>query len=338
MKNRRRKTITKYLSVFLVLTSLFFSRSSFAADKEWLLRPQGQSWIASQEQGEGIKLDNTTVAEVENLYKQLGYENYMAAAKAVEKVPAVFLKKFPSDYETIIDDEDRRNQLFIKIIAPLGIKLNEAILKERGELEQIIADFIKNDELTEAQMARVEELAEKYDHFTPLKGYRRYKLLLAELRNKIDILPASFYIAFAAAETNWGSSRIVKEGNALYKELVWHTDKGLKPVDETEDDTYRIRIFPSLYDAMESFALRINSNVNFRNFRIQRKEHRYRRQLMTGRNIAHTMPMFTPLKNYVGLIDYTTTFYELVYIDSAKLFYPENPLKNNKEMAKHTTN
>lgn len=336
MKKRRRKTITKFLTALLMLTVVCFSRITLAAEDKWPMPDNGKSWKAGPA-GEGIYLDETTVSEVENLYKELGYEDFIAEAKMTGQVPAVFLKKFPADYNTIVQNEDRRNQLFIKIIAPLGLRLNDQILNERRELEQIITAFDKNGGLTEAEAQRVEELAQKYDHFTRLKGYRRYKLLLGELRTKIDMLPPSFYIAFAAAETDWGSSRIVKEGNALYKELVWHTDKGLKPIGETEDDTYRIRTFPSLYDAMESFALKVNSNVNFKNFRLQRKEHRYRRQLMTGRNIAHTMPMFTPLKNYVGLIDYTTTFYEMVFIDSAKLFYPENPLKNNKKEAKHTS-
>lgn len=336
MKKLRRIIIARFLSVLLTLSVLFFSRITYADGELWSLVPKNQNWIPSP-QGQGIDLDRPTVAELEELYKKLGYDNYVETAKATGKIPAVFLKHFPVDYDSIKTDEDRRNQLFIKILAPLGVRLNASILQERTELEQMIADFEKNDELNETQIARLEQLAQKYDHFTPFKGHRRYKLLLAELRTKIDILPASFYIAFAAAETDWGTSRIVKEGNALYKELVWYTDKGLKPIDETEDDTYRIRIFPTLYAAMESFALKVNSNINYKNFRLQRKEHRYRRQLMTGRNIAHTMLLFTPLKNYIGLIDYTTTFYELVFIDSAKLFYPKNPLKNNEENTKHTS-
>lgn len=202
----------------------------------------------------------------------------------------------------------------------------------------MIDDFDKNGELSAAQEKRIEEFAVKYDHFTRLKGYRRYKLLLHELRVKIDIIPASFYVAVAAAETNWGSSRIVREANSLYKELVWYTEDGLKPADENEDDTYRIKIFPSLYDSIKSFALRLNSGIDYQGFRSQRKEYRYRRQLMSGRNIAHTLPLFSPLKNYIGLIDYTTTFYEMVYLDSAELYYPKISLKNNKKTPIHTTN
>lgn len=306
-----------------------------------MFAPKAQAasvWQRTEEEKtqKGIEIEEITVSELEDIYKKLGYENYIHQAQYSGKVPAVFLKKFPSDFKNIADDEDRRNQLFIKIVAPLGIKVNNEILAEREELERIAANFEKNGKLTPEEEQRVEEFAKKYDHFTRLKGNARYKLLLAELRTKIDIIPVSFYVAMAAAETNWGTSRIVEEARSLYKELVWYTDDGLKPADEKEDDSYRIKIFPSLYDAIRSLALKLNSNINYSGMRGQRKEHRYRRQLMSGRGMAHTLPLHTPLKNYVGLIDYTTTFYEMVYLDSAHFSYPklpvsETPKKEEKE-------
>lgn len=214
-----------------------------------------------------------------------------------------------------------RNSLFIRILSPLALKVNETILAEREQLEKIITDFDKNAELSPAQTQWVEQAAKKYDVFTRLKGYRRYKRLLGELRYRIDALPPSVLIAVSAIETDWGQSRIVKEGHSLYKELVWYSDEGLKPEGENEDTNYRIKVFPSLYDSMYAFALKINSNINFEDFRSFRKEQRYRRQLLEGRSTAYMFFLLSPLPNYIGLLDYTITFYELVTIDASKLNY-----------------
>lgn len=312
----RRETIARYLYSFFLLSAVFLN--SFSAGAETVSRP-GKN---------GLNIDAVSVAELQKLYTESGYDEYIPLE--THKVPAIFLKNFPEDYDRIKDD-NLRNGLFIRILSPLALKVNEAILAERAQLEKIITDFDKNAELSPAQTQWVEQAAKKYDVFTRLKGYRRYKLLLGELRYRIDALPPSVLIAVSAIETNWGQSRIVKEGRSLYKELVWYSDEGLKPEGETEDPNYRIKIFPSLYDSMYSFALKINSNVNFEDFRSFRKEQRYRRQLLDGRSTAYTFFLLSPLPNYIGLLDYTITFYELVTIDASELNYnfQKQPRKNN---------
>ena len=120
-------------------------------------------------------------------------------------------------------------------------------------------------------------------------------------------------------ETNWGTSRVVKEGNSLYKQLVWHSDKGLKPRGETEDDTYRIRTFPTIYDSLQDFAHKINSHVAFEHLRSFRKELRSRNSVLRGTTFAFTLMWNSPLKNYAGIIEYTIAFYELNIIDKSLL-------------------
>ena len=291
---------------FFLLWAIFLN--SLPAGAETVLRPGKH----------GLNIDTIDVDSLRKLFAQNGYNEYIPLD--THEIPAIFLKNFPEDYNRIKDD-NLRNSLFIRILSPLALKVNETILNERSRLEKIIADFDKNAELSSAQTQWVEQTAKKYDVFTRLKGYRRYKLLLGELRYRIDALPPSVLIAAAAIETDWGQSRIVKEGRSLYKELVWYSNKGLKPEGETEDPNYRIKIFPSLYDSMYSFALKINSNVNFEDFRSFRKEQRYRRQLLDGRSTAYTFFLLSPLPNYIGLLDYTITFYELVTIDASKLNY-----------------
>ena len=141
--------------------------------------------------------------------------------------------------------------------------------------------------------------------------------MLKELTQRVDEVPVSVIIATSAVETNWGTNRLVRDGNVLFKERVWHTSEGLKSKDD--DDDYRYRIFPSLYDAIYSFALKINSDNDFENFRYMRREIRYRRKPVTGINTAFSLLFLSAIKNFAGLIEYTVAYYELNVIDKCKL-------------------
>ncbi len=211
-------------------------------------------------------------------------------------------------------------------MSPLALKVNEEILAERKELENIEKSFQNQKNISKEQKAWLEEKAQKYDVFSHLKDNKRTDVLIFKLKEKIDIIPPSILIAIAGIETDWGQSRFVKEGNALYKEILWNDMSGMVPQDEKEDLTYSIKRFPSLYDSMKSFALKINSGINYASMRDLRASLRYRRKIIDGRSLASSFVLYSPQKNYIGLLDYTVTFYELINVDAAKLIY-ELPLK-----------
>lgn len=116
---------------------------------------------------DGLYLKDVTVRRLQNLYDKYGYQSYLFVKKG--RVPPIFLQKLPRDFDKI-KDNDVRNRMFIKILTPLALKVNSAILKERQELLQINQDLKKNRELSDSQTKRLEELAAKYDAFTRLKA------------------------------------------------------------------------------------------------------------------------------------------------------------------------
>ena len=199
-------------------------------------------------------IDDITVAGLQKLYQDNGYIHFIP--RDSWEVPAIFLKKLPSDFASVTDD-NLRNQLYIQILSPLALKVNEEILKERAELEKLSENFDRTHKLSKTEESWLELTAEKYNVFTRFKGYRRYKLLISKLYNKIDILPPSVMIAASGIETDWGKSRLVKDGNSLYKEVVWYSDEGLIPDDETEDHSYRIKVFPSFYELVNVDASKL---------------------------------------------------------------------------------
>ena len=270
------------------------------------------------QKNQGLFYNDISVAELQALYLKNNSNYYIP--KDNWEVPAIFLSKFPQDFYQI-EDKDERNKLFIQILAPLALKLNNEILAEREKLQKISSNFGKNKKLTQKQTTWLEATAKKYDVFTHLKGNQRVDYIIYQLQEKIDIIPPSVFIAIAGIETDWGRSRFVKEGNALYKEVLWNNRTGMLPADEDKDQSYSIKKFPSLYDSMKSFALKINSGVNYQNMRRLRAAQRKRKKVIDGRELASSFLLYSPQKNFIGMLDYTITFYELINIDASKLIY-----------------
>ena len=268
---------------------------------------------------DSLEFGKISVAELEDIYDFYDYhgeKDYLMIPSY--HYPPIFLRYFPTDFNKITD-EKKRNAMFIKILAPLTIRLNDEILAERKEILAIRKEFQDHQELTKEQEKIIEEKAQKYDIFTRLKGYRRYSYFLDELSKRVHVIPPSILITAAALETNWGTSRIVKEGNSLYKALNWYSNEGLKPIGETEDDSYRIKTYPDIYSSIKEFALKLNSSISFREFRGFRDKILDRRTPLLGTMLAPHMVWNSPLQNYAGLFDYTLAYYELNIIDKSVL-------------------
>ena len=282
-------------------------------------------------------LQDIPLSKLQDVYHRCSYEGMRGYLMLPSyKYPPVYLKNFPADYNKLTD-ETERNALFIKILAPLALKLNQDLLAERAVISAIAERFRQNQSLSDADIETLEAKAAKYDIFSRLKEDERWRYLISELLNRVDRIPPSIMITAAALETNWGTSRIVKEGNSLYKTLVWHTDKGLKPIGETTDDSYRIKIYPDIYASMHDFALKVNSHPSFTALRNFRREQRERTANISGLILAPYTYGNSQLKNYAGIFDYTLAYYELQAIDKSSLDATMIPEDITREFGRYVT-
>lgn len=297
MKNKIRTVCFFVFLLDFVVTNLVF-----AAQLKMDLQP------------DGLYLNNLNVAITKLIFKDNGYESF---ANEEYKIPPLMFDQLPVDFDEIAS-KDERNKLFIMILAPLALRVNEEISIERQKLFDLREAFDSNKSLTTEQLSELDKLAEKYDVFTRMKDGDRIEILLQELAEKIDEIPPSLLIASAAAESNWGTAAEVKQGNALYKLKDWYTDKGIKPAGE-DDDSYRIRVYPDLVSAVRDYALKLNNDINFQHFRIARRQLREHNQILKGRTTVYNMVIGSPLENYAGLLNYILTFYDLVNVDESKL-------------------
>lgn len=268
----------------------------------------------------------STPQKLNEIFARSGYNNYLPDKNHL--YPRIFIKSFPEGFAKL--PSDGRSKLFFMALAPLALKINEQLQNERQVVIYLKHKFAE-DKLDKTDEEIIEKLAAKYDIFTRMKGHRQYAVLLKQLELKIDIIPPSVFLAAAAISTDYGKAPFLAQSDNLYKELVWYSKKGLKPGDEKEDDSYRLRIFPSLYAAMQSYTLKLNSSVDFAEFRDARKRLRISKQTISGRFLAPYLLFDTDIPNYAGLLDYTITFYNLQNLDKeAQLSEPagENPQKS----------
>ena len=269
---------------------------------------------------EDVWFKDIPVKKLEELHKDIKYAGYPKDHLMLDerKYPRIFLKNFPLGFDKITDEE-KRNNLFLKIMIPMALKLNEDIVKERNKLLEIQEKYNQNPKLPQSDIDYLEKMAETYDTFTRLKGDNRYLYLVSDLLNRVDRIPPSIIITAAAIETNWGASRVVKEGNSLYKILEWHTTEGLKPIGETEDNSYRIKVYPDLYSSIKDYALKVNSARSFEKFRNFRREFRELNNNLVGHLLSPYTYGSSNLDNYPGIFDYTLAYYELLDIDKSSL-------------------
>ena len=296
MKNKILK-----IFAFLLMTAVF---------SEVRAAPQ----LKMELQPDGLYLNNVNVQVLKKIFNDYKYEDFV---RDNNKIPPIFLESMPFDFNDI-KSQDERNKLFIMIMAPLTLKINEEIIFERNKLSQIKDDFDAGKELTEEQKKNLNELAEKYDVFTRMKDRDHDDIVLRNLMLKIDVVPPAIMIAAAAAESNWGTASEVVEGNALYKIKNWYTDEGIKPKDD-DDDSYRIRTYPDLLAAVRDYALKINSDINFHTLRVARQQLLKRNKTPRGRMTVYNMVVGSPLENYAGLLSYILTFYDLINVDESSL-------------------
>ena len=271
--------------------------------------------ISIETYGGNIYVENASVEELEALYKKHKYQRFHFLKN--DYFPAIFVKTLPKDFQQI-ESQKYRNELFIRILTPLAIKINEEIDNERSTLLRLERNYQKNKALTSEEIEKLENLAKKYDYFTRRKNNIRIEDQILNLKLRIDLVPPSILIAAAAIESNWGFSRVANVANSLYKEKLWYTTEGLEPL-ENKDDGYRFKIFDSLIESMRSFALTFNSNINYSNVWEARKGLRIRRGVVFGESLAYTLAMSSKLPNFAGILDYTTAFYDLYSLDKGKL-------------------
>lgn len=177
------------------------------------------------------------------------------------EVPALVLKTLPKDL-VHLQNTDLKKSLFFRTLLPLALQVNADIEADRARLLAIQEQIEAGKTPSRRDQAWLEGLA------------RDYKLASAdveELLRRVAGVPPSLVLAQAAEESGWGTSRFVREGNALFGQWTWAEDhRGIVPAEREEGESHRIRAFSSVKGAIQSYVRNLNTHPAYDRFRLQR--------------------------------------------------------------------
>ena len=205
-----------------------------------------------------------------NIFENLKYD--LKSIRLGQAVKPVYLSKLPKDLKKIKSTQKKKDT-FIKIVMPLILDENSKILEDRKKLFKILG---------KQSNSRGEKVWLK----RRFKDYNIEKEDIAELKLRMDIIPASLAIAQAAKESGWGTSRFALEGNAMFGQWTWGKD-GIEPKDKKGNQDHKILKFPMLRSSVKAYMTNLNTHRGYKEFREARAELRRKNKKMSGLELVN---------------------------------------------------
>lgn len=219
----------------------------------------------------------------DSLYDRLAYGLEMVRSEGAA-VPRVYLTNLPRDLKQVADHEDRKD-LFVRIMLPVILKVNEEILQDRDRLEGIIR-------MTKAGYA----LSGTDQRWLEVKA-RQYGLKRADTRQmlrRMDAVPPSLVLAQAAEESGWGTSQVARHHNSLFGHSAWQGDpSAITAVYKGDGRTVRLKAFPTIGDAVRAYITNLNTHRAYNDFRNKRAQLRKQDGTLDGATLAGTLMAYS---------------------------------------------
>ena len=227
----------------------------------------GKRKLNDKREDDYISLDTQVTL---NIFENLKYD--LKGIRLGQAVKPVYLSKLPKDLKKIKSTQKKKDT-FIKIVMPLILDENSKILDDRKKLFKILG---------KQSNTRGEKVWLK----RRFKDYNIEKEDIAELKLRMDIIPASLAIAQAAKESGWGTSRFALEGNAMFGQWTWGKD-GIEPKDKKGNQDHKILKFPMLRSSVKAYMTNLNTHRGYKEFREARAELRRKNKKMSGLELVN---------------------------------------------------
>ncbi|MBC2713565.1 MAG: glucosaminidase domain-containing protein [Desulfosarcina sp.] len=182
-----------------------------------------------------------------------------------------------------------KKELFYRAIVPMVLFANELILKERQALEEFNENLHKGKTLSAKEMSRLQSIAKKYG----LKEVDDSKKQVAQLLERVDIIPPSLALGQTAYESGYGTSRFAVEGNALFGQWTYSGD-GMKPKQHRESKgNYGVAAYKWPFDSVRSYMHNLNTHNAYQGLRDKRAALRKKGKEVTGLALADTLTSYS---------------------------------------------
>lgn len=240
--------------------------------------------------------ERDSAARLDAAFTRMGY-GLEAVAKGA-KVPALFLPAVPDDLDELAEVDDKKH-VFLRVMLPLVLVVNEEIAEDRRRLEAMVAGRQPHDD------SWLAELAARYG----AEGAQPAPLL-----RRVDVIPPSLALAQAAEESGWGTSRFVREANNLFGHV------GDDVVPEGDAEGPRMASFASLHEAVRAYVHNLNTHPAYESLRRARATARARGTFPDGHTLAGALVNYSERRGaYVDTIRALIRANRLLRFDHARL-------------------
>ncbi len=177
------------------------------------------------------------------------------------EVPSLVLKTLPKDL-IHLQNVDLKKSLFFRTLLPLVLQVNADVEADRDRLLALKSRVDAGQAPSRRDQAWLDGLARDYKLDSPD---------VEELLRRVDGVPPSLVLAQAAEESGWGTSRFVREGNALFGQWTWDEGhRGIVPSEREAGESHKIRAFSSVKGAISAYVRNLNTHPAYERFRLQR--------------------------------------------------------------------
>ena len=223
-----------------------------------------------------------SVAAVIAHFESVGYDLDQVRA-AARPVPRLYLEALPRDLADV-SSTNARKRLFVQVVLPFILRVNEEIAAARWRVERLGDRVMWADALSAADREWLVAMADFYGA-VPFD--------VPDLLSRLDIVPPSLALAQAAEESGWGTSRFVREGNALFGQYTYKAKPGMVPARRDADKRHRVRSHENLLDAVRAYVHNLNTHWAYQDFRSARAGLRRAGSPITGDALAGELRQYS---------------------------------------------
>ena len=198
----------------------------------------------------------------------------------------IIFSSLPRDFMEIQPVNKRKN-LFINTLLPIAFIENLKILDDRKKVLDWWNQSNGETYQREFWPNWLFDLSDKYNYDGSNVG---------ELLMRIDIVPLSLTLAQAAIESGWGTSRYLREGNALYGQYTFDKNSGIEPKNRDKEKNFFVKKFLNLSDSTQSYLKNINTHNAYRKLRQERGRLRMNGESLTGLSLANFLQNYSERK------------------------------------------
>ncbi len=240
------------------------------------------------------RFEFSSYEEVQTLFDKLKYTPEVWQA-GIREVPRVYLTEIASRWRDSVSKEvtvQTKKRIFFRALAPLALRSNELILRDRSRVADLAQKLAADGELGGDDNEWLAKLAVTYGVLKDESAVIDSKAL-DELMVRVDVVPVSLVLSQCAEESGWGTSRFAAEGNALFGQWSWG-GKGIKPQQQREGmGDYRIAAFESPLASVMAYMMNLNTHAAYAALRARRAQMRADGKRISGWELAETLDKYS---------------------------------------------